>query len=90
MLFAHDSAVASLPCPSGHIKKRIKGKSKILPNSPIGFYLRDAIRHCKNINTKLFIHPHLSKNQEVKNEWEVSVKRRYKRTKFGYTEVIYN
>jgi hypothetical protein len=24
---------------------------------------QDAIRHCKNINTKLFIHPHLSKSQ---------------------------
>ena len=37
---------------------------------------------------KLFIGAHLSKSQGEKNEWEGSVKGRYIRTRFGYTEVI--
>ena len=33
---------------------------------------------------KLFIYPHLSESQEVKNDWKVSVKGGYKRSEFGY------
>ena len=67
----------------------IKEKS-ISTNSHIGFYLLDAIRHCKNINTKLFIHPHLSKSQRQKMGEKFQLKGGYIRSKFGYTEVISN
>jgi len=38
----------------------------------------------------LYILLYLKVRQEVKNEREVSVKGRYKRTKFGYNEVVCN
>ena len=46
--FAHDSAVVSQPCPSGHITADKKGNQRFPPNSPIGKLLLFAKRYTQS------------------------------------------